>query len=167
MCFKFAVILWVAGIHPHDATSWDENSAAEIEELCANPECVALGECGLDFNRNFSPPEVQLEAFEKQVQIACRLRKSLFLHERDAHDEMMEILKKYQDKLPLCVLHCFTGNVAQAKAYLDLGLYIGITGGNCVNCSVDNLIVLAVRELFKKFLEVSRIQYWHGILTRI
>jgi len=57
------ILFSTAGIHPHDATSWDENSAAEIEELCANPECVALGECGLDFNRNFSPPEVQLEAF--------------------------------------------------------------------------------------------------------
>lgn len=120
--------LCISGIHPHDATSWDESSAEEIEELCANPECVALGECGLDFNRNFSPPEIQLEVFEKQVQIACKLRKSLFLHERDAHDEMMTVLTKYKDKLPLCVLHCFTGTVTQAKAYLDLGLYIGITG---------------------------------------
>jgi Tat protein secretion system quality control protein TatD with DNase activity len=66
--------------------------------------------------------------FEKQVELACKLKKPLFLHERDAHDEMINVLKKYQDKLPPAVLHCFTGTVDQAKAYLDLGLYIGITG---------------------------------------
>ncbi|CAL8103957.1 unnamed protein product [Orchesella dallaii] len=117
-----------AGIHPHDAKTFDETSESELESLLANPECVAVGECGLDFNRNFSPPETQLEVFEKQVALACRLRKPLFLHERDAHDEMMVVLKKYESSLPPAVLHCFTGNIAQAKAYLDLGLYIGITG---------------------------------------
>lgn len=116
------------GVHPHDAKTFDETSESEIESLLGNPECVAVGECGLDFNRNFSPPETQLEVFEKQVVLACRLRKPLFLHERDAHDEMMSVLKKYQSSLPPSVIHCFTGNVTQAKAYLDLGLYIGLTG---------------------------------------
>ena len=96
--------------------------------MCSNPECVALGECGLDFNRNFSPPEVQLEAFEKQVELACRLKKPLFLHERDAHDEMISVLKKYESQLPPSVIHCFTGNMTQVQDYLNLGLYIGITG---------------------------------------
>lgn len=96
--------------------------------MCSNPEVVALGEIGLDFNRNFSPPEVQLEVFEKQVQLACRIKMPVFLHERDAHEEMINVLMKYQDKLPPSVLHCFTGTVSQAKAYVDLGLYIGLTG---------------------------------------
>ncbi|XP_035710683.1 3'-5' ssDNA/RNA exonuclease TatD isoform X2 [Folsomia candida] len=117
-----------AGIHPHDAKTFDETSIQEIESLCSNPEVVALGEIGLDFNRNFSPPEVQLEVFEKQVQLACRIKMPVFLHERDAHEEMINVLMKYQDKLPPSVLHCFTGTVSQAKAYVDLGLYIGLTG---------------------------------------
>src|SRR5687768_10968353 len=113
------------GIHPHDAKSWDSDSESELEKLCQNPECVAVGECGLDFNRNFSPPDVQLEVFEKQVQLACKLRKPMFLHERDAHSDMVRILQKYSaadnsaNVLPLdlskCVIHCFTGTVEQAK----------------------------------------------------
>lgn len=89
---------------------------------------MAIGECGLDFNRNFSPQETQLEVFEKQVQLACELKKPLFLHERDAHDDMVRILCKYKDRLPPAVLHCFTGNSAQALKYIEMGLYIGLTG---------------------------------------
>ena len=61
-----------SGVHPHDAKSWDDNSEAVIKELLENQECVAVGECGLDFNRNFSPPQTQLEVFEKQVRISFR-----------------------------------------------------------------------------------------------
>jgi len=135
------VLYATAGIHPHDAKSWDEDdsfaSASEpsptllsLTELAGSPECVAIGECGLDFNRNFSPPATQLEVFEKQIQLACRLQKPLFLHERDAHDEMVGLLQKYKDKgnLPNCVIHCFCGTVEQANKYLSMGCYIGLTG---------------------------------------
>ncbi|CAG7820482.1 unnamed protein product [Allacma fusca] len=91
------------GIHPHDATSWDETSEEEIEFLCKNPECVPLGECGLDFSRN-SPSEVQLEVFEKQVQMVVRLRKSVFLHERGAHAEMVLVLTN-KDLFSFLTLH--------------------------------------------------------------
>jgi len=91
-------------------------------------ECVAVGECGLDFNRNFSPPDVQISVFEKQVELACKLGKPLFLHERDAHDVMVSILQRYLDRLPACVIHCFTGTKEQAAKYLQLGCYIGLTG---------------------------------------
>ena len=129
------------GIHPHDAKSWDEDDCfaspsepsptlLSLTELAGSPECVAIGECGLDFNRNFSPPATQLEVFEKQIQLACRLQKPLFLHERDAHDEMVGLLQKYKDKgnLPNCVIHCFCGTVEQANKYLSMGCYIGLTG---------------------------------------
>ncbi len=99
-----------------------------IKELASNPECVAIGECGLDFNRNFSPQDVQMEVFEKQVQLACEVGKPLFLHERDAHDDMVRILGKFKDRMPPAVLHCFTGTTAQALKYLEMGLYIGLTG---------------------------------------
>jgi len=127
-----------AGIHPHDAKSWDaelddfggggESTLTTLTEMVKSPECVAVGECGLDFNRNFSPPEVQLEVFEKQIQLACRVGKPLFLHERDAHQEMVALLEKYKPQLPNCVIHCFTGTKEQAANYLSMGFYIGLTG---------------------------------------
>nr|CAG4637855.1 EOG090X080R [Chydorus sphaericus] len=117
-----------AGIHPHDAKTWTDDCYDIIKELASNPECVAIGECGLDFNRNFSPQDVQMEVFEKQVQLACEVGKPLFLHERDAHEDMVRILSKFKEKLPPAVLHCFTGTSAQALKYIEMGLYIGLTG---------------------------------------
>jgi len=117
-----------AGVHPHDAKTWEEDSLEVLEEIAGNSECVAIGECGLDFNRNFSPQDVQMEVCEKQIQLACRLKKPLFLHERDAHSQLLSILQKYKDELPPAVLHCFTGTREEAQAYLALGLYIGLTG---------------------------------------
>jgi len=117
-----------AGIHPHDAKSWEDDTYRELEAVARAGECVAVGECGLDFNRNFSPPDVQISVFEKQVELACKLGKPLFLHERDAHDVMVGILQRYLDRLPACVIHCFTGTKEQAAKYLQLGCYIGLTG---------------------------------------
>jgi len=128
------VLYATTGIHPHDAKSWDEDGVSmtlsSITELASSSECVAIGECGLDFNRNFSPPDIQLEVFEEQIKLACRLQKPLFLHERDAHDDMVRLLQKYKDKgnLPSCVIHCFCGTVEQAIKYLSMGCYIGLTG---------------------------------------
>ncbi|CAG0897946.1 unnamed protein product [Darwinula stevensoni] len=117
-----------AGVHPHDAKSWTDDTLQELKDLLSNPECVAVGECGLDFNRNFSPPEVQLEAFEKQVSLACEIRKPLFLHEREAHEDLIRILEKYRERLPPTIVHCFTGSKAEALRYLDMGFYLGLTG---------------------------------------
>jgi len=117
-----------AGIHPHDAKSWEEDTYRELEAVAQAGECVAVGECGLDFNRNFSPPEIQISVFEKQVELACKLGKPLFLHERDAHEDLVKILLKYKHRLPACVIHCFTGTKEQATKYLQLGCYIGLTG---------------------------------------
>ncbi|CAG0901222.1 unnamed protein product [Cyprideis torosa] len=117
-----------AGVHPHDAKAWDASSLQELRELAALPECVAIGECGLDFNRNFSPRDVQLDVFKKQVTLAVELQKPLFLHERDANREMLEILSSHRSQLPPTVIHCFTGTREMALQYLELGLYLGLTG---------------------------------------
>jgi len=117
-----------SGVHPHDAKAWDDDSCATLQDFLSNSECVAVGECGLDFNRNFSPPDVQIEVFEKQVEIACARKKPLFVHEREAHTELLQVLKKYQDKLPAVVIHCFTGSKDEASTYLQMGFYIGLTG---------------------------------------
>ncbi|KAL1282998.1 3'-5' ssDNA/RNA exonuclease TatD [Trichinella pseudospiralis] len=121
-------LFFTAGIHPHDAKHFNDESIAELEKLALEPECVAIGECGLDFNRNFSPQESQLTAFEAQVQLACKLKKTMFIHERDAHSALVEILKKYSLLITYAVVHCFTGTAEEAKTYLDMGLYIGLTG---------------------------------------
>lgn len=124
------------GIHPHyakDAVD-DQGSptfVSQLKKMAEHTKAVAIGECGLDFNRNFSPPEAQRIVFETQLQVACELGLPVFLHERDAFDEQISLLKKYRSKLAGGVVHCFTGNIEQISAYLKLDLHIGITGWLC------------------------------------
>lgn len=118
-----------AGVHPHDSKTWrGEEDIAVLKGLLTNKECVAVGETGLDFNRNFSPPDDQIRAFRDQVQLACDLGKPMFVHERDAHKELIEILAEFKSKLPPTVVHCWTGKQHEARAYIEMGLYIGLTG---------------------------------------
>lgn len=120
-----------AGVHPHHAHELDESQAAELENLARSPEVVAVGECGLDYFRNFSPHEAQIAAFRRQLDIAVAVGKPVFLHQRDAHDEFVRILREYRARIVGGVAHCFTAGLEEARAYLDLGLYIGITGWIC------------------------------------
>lgn len=120
-----------AGIHPHDAKSFDESSLASLITLAQQPEVVALGECGLDFNRDFSPRDQQLKAFESQLQLACDLKMPLVMHQRDAHDAFVALLKQYRADLNQVVVHCFTGTQQELEAYVDLDCHIGITGWIC------------------------------------
>lgn len=120
-----------AGVHPHDAKHCDETTVERLRALAARPEVVAIGECGLDYNRDFSPRPVQDRWFEAQVALAAELGLPLFLHERDAHARFVEILEPYRAKLTAAVVHCFTGTAAELDAYLALGLHIGITGWIC------------------------------------
>jgi TatD DNase family protein len=117
-----------AGVHPHHAAELDEVALQELTTLAAQPEVVAVGECGLDYFRNLSPRPAQITAFRHQLDLAVKLRKPVFLHQRDAHDEFLTILREYGPRLVGGVAHCFTAGSAEARAYLDLGLYIGITG---------------------------------------
>ena len=128
-----APMVWrTAGVHPHQAKTFNEQTLTQLKALLAQSRCVALGECGLDFNRNYSPPAMQTMAFESQVELACQSQVPLYLHERDAHDEVCQILRVgYQGDPIKGVIHCFTGDQNQLRNYLDLGLYIGITGWVC------------------------------------
>jgi TatD DNase family protein len=118
-----------AGVHPHHARDCDEHTLAELRKLSIHPRCVAIGECGLDFNRNYSPHPSQEKWFIAQLQLGLELGKPLFLHSRDAHPRFAEILRHHRVKD--AVAHCFTGEAQELHAYLDLGLYIGITGWIC------------------------------------
>jgi TatD DNase family protein len=120
-----------AGVHPHDASQFSIQTANELRTLATSKHVVAIGECGLDFNRNFSTPEQQCFAFEQQLKLACELGLPVFLHERDAFEVQIELLTQYRQDLHGGVVHCFTGDIEQMKRYLDLGLYIGITGWIC------------------------------------
>lgn len=120
-----------AGVHPHDASSWDSHHQSALSELSQRPQVVAIGECGLDFNRNYSSPEEQRLAFTAQLELAVTTQLPVFLHERDAFADMHSVLSEYRPQLSDAVVHCFTGNTEQALAYLELDCHLGITGWAC------------------------------------
>jgi TatD DNase family protein len=119
-----------AGVHPHDSRNCDDGTLDQLRALAKSEQVVAIGECGLDFNRDFSPRSDQEKWFAAQVDLAEELQMPLFLHERDAHQRFREILSAHRRGTP-AVLHCFTGTRDELRAGLDLGLYIGITGWIC------------------------------------
>lgn len=120
-----------AGVHPHDAKNWSSDDARHLRALLSEPQVKAVGECGLDFNRDFSPRPLQEKALEEQLSLAVDLQLPVFLHERDAHPRFVQILRNYRDSLPAAVVHCFTGEQRALFDYLDLDLHIGITGWIC------------------------------------
>lgn len=120
-----------AGVHPHHAAELTDELAGELERLGGHSRIVAVGECGLDYFRDFSPRDVQRRAFARQLEIAARIGKPVFLHQRDAHADFAAILREYRGALCGGVAHCFTGSGAELTEYLSLDLAIGITGWFC------------------------------------
>lgn len=116
-----------AGIHPHDAKTMNAESIKILAALLKEKKVVAVGECGLDFDRDFSPRPVQESCFHTQLSLAEEVQKPLFLHERAAFDRFIAILKEHSS-LPEGVVHCFTGQLKEVKTYLEMGYYIGFTG---------------------------------------
>ena len=125
------VLFATAGVHPHHASEYTDECDAEMRALHAHPEVVAVGECGLDYFRDFSPRPMQRSAFERQLQIAVDTGKPLFLHQRDAHADFMAMMKNFDGRLGPAVVHCFTGTREELFDYLDQDWHIGITGWLC------------------------------------
>lgn len=120
------------GIHPHSADSAKEEDFLRIRGIVStNDKIVAVGECGLDYDRMFSARENQIRCFENHIKIAEELGKPLFLHERDAADDFIARFKKHGDICKRAVVHCFTGDKDTLKKYIDMGFYIGVTGWIC------------------------------------
>lgn len=117
-------LYFTVGVHPHDAKS--QVTKMNLDKYMNNPKCVAIGECGLDYNRMFSPKDIQKNVFEQQIEIAKKYNKPLYLHCRDAYDDFLTIVK--QHGYFHGVIHCFTGNKEQAIEFEKLGFHIGITG---------------------------------------
>lgn len=120
-----------AGVHPHQAAAVSEDFISELRELASHPLVRAIGECGLDFNRNFSPPDVQRRVFAAQVELAIECGLPLYLHERDALQDQLAILTPAMKQVSAAFTHCFTGDSASLQAYQALDCYIGITGWVC------------------------------------
>ena len=132
-----------AGVHPHHAAEMDEAGTATLNDLLQQPEILAVGECGLDYYRNYAPRAAQLDTFARQLECAAACGKPLFLHQRDAHEDFLALLRRHPESLRGGgVAHCFTGGARELEDCLELGLAIGITGWIC-----DERRGLGLREL--------------------
>jgi TatD DNase family protein len=120
-----------AGVHPHYSRELTDELLAELGQLATLPQVVAVGECGLDYFRDLSPRATQQKAFHRQLELAVRVGKPVFLHQRDAHADFVAILREHRAGLVGGVAHCFTGSREELTAYLEMGLAIGITGWIC------------------------------------
>ena len=125
------ILFSTAGVHPHHASDYTDESDTLIRSLVDKDVVVAVGECGLDYFRNFSPREAQLNAFRRQLKIARETGLPVFLHQRDAHDDFVETLEPALPGISRAVAHCFTGEHESLREYLAMGLYIGVTGWIC------------------------------------
>ena len=139
------------GVHPHHATDLAEADLPRLRELLAQPGAVAVGECGLDFFRDFSPRDSQEAAFRLQLELAMETGLPVFLHQRDAHQRFVAVLDECGARMPPGVAHCFTGGPEEMRAYLERGLYIGVTGWICDERRGDALRAAA------RFLPLDRV----------
>lgn len=122
---KYGYFYFAAGIHPSNITENSYDELEKIKEFYQKEKCVAVGEIGLEYHYDFVPKETQLDIFEKQLALSKELDLPVIVHDREAHEDTMNLLKKYQ---PKGVVHCFSGSAEMAKEVLKLGMYIGLGG---------------------------------------
>ncbi|MDT3700712.1 MAG: TatD family hydrolase [Thermincola sp.] len=125
---KYDFIYAAVGIHPHDAAEAGENYLAEIRIMASRPKVVAIGEMGLDYYRNLSPKETQQRVFREQIRLAAELEKPIIIHDREAHGDVMTILRDEGIGPAKGVLHCFSGSMEMARECLKMGFYLSIAG---------------------------------------
>jgi TatD DNase family protein len=125
------VLYATAGVHPHHASDYSSETDSVLRELHGHALVRAVGECGLDYHRDYSPRPAQRRAFERQLGLAVASGKPLFLHQRDAHADFMAILSDFAGRIGPVVVHCFTGTGDELRDYLDAGWHVGITGWLC------------------------------------
>ena len=132
LCYQYPdQLVCTVGIHPHHASDWISDTQTSLQNLSKNACVRAIGETGLDFNRNYSPRDDQIDCFRRQLDLAISLNKPVFTHQRDAHDTFVGILREYRERLSKVVVHCFTDSKAALLDYLELDCHIGITGWIC------------------------------------
>ena len=122
---EFDFVYASCGIHPHEAEGCKDGYLSVLKKLCGESKCVAVGEIGLDYHYDFSPRDIQQRVFEDQLMLAKELDLPVIIHDREAHEDTLNLLKKYK---PKGVVHCFSGSVEMAKEIVKLGMYIGLGG---------------------------------------
>ena len=122
---KYDYFYSAVGVHPSNITGDSYDELQKIRELYSHPKCVAVGEIGLEYHYDFVPKDKQLDIFEKQIILANELELPVIVHDREAHEDTMNLLKRYK---PKGVVHCFSGSAEMAKEVLKLGMYIGLGG---------------------------------------
>ena len=122
---EFDYIYAACGIHPHEAECCQQGYLPVLKKLCSEQKCVAVGEIGLDYHYDFSPRDKQKQVFEQQIVLAKELDLPVIVHDREAHEDTLELLKRYK---PKGVVHCFSGSVEMAKEIVNLGMHIGLGG---------------------------------------
>lgn len=138
---KFGFVYAAIGVHPHEAQEATQTDLEELKSLYAKEKVVAVGEIGLDYHYDFSPRSIQLEFFEKQLILANELSLPVIVHDREAHEDTLNLLKKHR---PRGVVHCFSGSAETAKQVLRLGMYIGLGGAVTFKNAKKPLEVAAV-----------------------
>jgi TatD DNase family protein len=123
---KYPFVHASVGVHPHAAKTMTDGTIAELEKMLAHPKAVAVGEIGLDYHYDFSPRDVQRERFREQLELARKLKKPVIVHEREALQDVMDIVKEYKELTG--VFHCFSGSWETARTILDMGWYLSFTG---------------------------------------
>lgn len=125
---EHAHVYGVVGIHPHDAKTWTDDCAQRIADWTKEERIVGVGEIGLDYYYDHSPRDVQKEVFVKQLLLARKLEMPAVFHVRDAHGDVLDLLRANRSQLPAGVVHCYSGSVESAREYLDMGFYISFAG---------------------------------------
>jgi TatD DNase family protein len=138
------------GVHPHDAKDLDNRTLGALERLADSPKVVAVGEIGLDYYRKLSPPEAQMDAFHRQLDLGRRLNLPVVIHSREADGETFDVLASYEERAlpdwpkdrPLGVMHCFAGDLMLALRYIQIGFMISIPG-TCTYPKADRVGAVA------------------------
>ena len=127
---RYDFLYGAIGVHPHNASGWDADAEATLRRYLARPKCRLLGEIGLDYHYDLSPRDVQRRVFDTQLELAYELGMPVQLHIREAHGDCMDMLRARAraGRMPGGIMHCYTGSWEAAKVYLDLGLYISLSG---------------------------------------
>ena len=127
---RYDFLYGAVGVHPHNASGWDADAEATVRQYLAHPQCRLLGEIGLDYHYDLSPRDVQRAVFDLQLDLAFERRVPVQLHIREAHGDCLDMLRARAaaGRMPAGIMHCYTGSWESAKVYLDLGLYISLSG---------------------------------------
>ncbi len=149
---KYSGIYAAVGVHPHEAEDVNDDDFKKIISLLNKEKVVAIGEIGLDFHYDFSPRDIQIEMFERQVRISKELDIPIIVHDREAHEETYKILRKYR---PKGVVHCFSGSVELAKETVKMGMYIGLGGAVTFKNAVKPVEVAAFTPMERLLLETD------------